>query len=109
MLKHLLRRACVQHLVYRIVSSDIDSSAAGRDRWADFKGQDKKLFRTIQCTVLQCQGIRLEIEGLPGLGQTEKTNADMLITFQNSHMPFKFLGSSEPLPLGSFHPWLNSK
>lgn len=31
----------VQHLVCLIVSSDGNSSAAGRDHWADFKGQEK--------------------------------------------------------------------
>lgn len=100
---------CIKHLVYLIVSFDIDSNAAGRNCWADFKGQEH-IFRTIKCMVLQCQGIRLEIQGLPGLGQAEKkTSADMFITFQNFHVSFKFLGYSETFPLGSFHPWLSSK
>lgn len=85
---------CIKHLVYLIVSFDIDSSAAGRNCWADFKGQEL-FFRTIKSMVLQCQGIRLEIQGLTGLGQAEKkTSADMLITFQNFHVSFKFLGYS---------------
>lgn len=64
--------ACIRHLVYLIVSFVIDSSAAGRDHWADFKGQEHFFFRTIKCMVLHYQEIRLEIQGLPGLGQAEK-------------------------------------
>lgn len=62
---------CVKHLVYLIVSFNIDSSSAMRYHWANFKGKENR-FRKIKYIVLQYQRIRLGIQGLSGLGQTER-------------------------------------
>lgn len=107
MLKHLLRRAlgtlCTS-------SSPLLSTAVlqGGTAGLILKAKNIFFFRTIKCMVLHYQEIRLEIQGLPGLGQAEKKIVPIhLLHFEISMRLLSSRDTLKPSLLGLFIPgWI---